>query len=100
LKFDNRSGEICSKKIEPDFSGIVLNGTFNNYNLNVSELSYLFSASLASTELSCPEAVCSKSFQEKALNSSITFNKKVGLHPRQSQIKLNCTTCTIALIAD
>jgi hypothetical protein len=100
LKFDNRSGEISVKKIESDFSSIVLNGTFNNYHLNVSELSYLFSASLASTELSCPEAVCSKSFREKARNSSITFNKKVGLQPGQSQIKLSCTTCTIALIAD
>ena len=77
LKFDNQSGEINVKTIKPDFAEIILNGTYNNYNLNVSELSFVLSAKLESTELRCSENICSKSFQSEAMSSGVTFNKKI-----------------------
>ena len=100
LKFNNRSGEINIDKISPSFKNIFLGGQFNHYTMQVAGLNYLFSAKLESTELVCPESICSKSFKNEALNSSITFNKKIGLHTSFSKITLECSKCNIDMVID
>ena len=100
LNFNNRSGEIIVNKINPDFKSIVLDGQYNHYSLDLSGLEYLFSAKLESTELNCIESICSKSFQNEAMSSSITFNKKIGSGESLSRISLNCSKCNIDLKTD
>jgi len=100
LKFSNRSGEVNIKNINPGFNSLVLNGQFNNYSLQVTGLSYLFSAKLQSTLLDCPDEICNESFKEKALNSSIVFNKKIGSSGSLSKININCTNCNIDMNAE
>jgi hypothetical protein len=100
LNFNNRSGEIIVSKINPDFKSIVLDGQYNHYSLDLSGLEYLFSAKLESTELNCTESICSKSFKNEAMSSSITFNKKIGSGESLSRISLNCSKCNIDLKTD
>ena len=100
LKFNNRSGEISIKNIKPNFNSILLEGYYNHYALPVAELNYLLSAELESTELNCPESIISKSFQDKAMNGSITFNKKIGSKAGYSRITLKCSKCNIDLLTD
>jgi hypothetical protein len=100
LKFNNRSGEITIKKIKPNFNSILLEGYYNHYALPVAELNYLLSAEFESTELNCPENIISRSFQDKAMNSRITFNKKIGSKVGYSRITLKCSKCNIDLLSD
>jgi len=100
LQFNNRSGEILINSIDQGFKSIELDGQYNHYSLELSGLEYLFSAKLESTELKCSESICSKSFQNEAMSSSIIFNKKIGSGESLSRISLNCSKCNIDLKTD
>jgi len=100
LMFDNRSGEIDIKNINPDFNSIFLDGQFNQYTLQVANLNYLLSANLETTEINCNDTICSKSFKNQAMNSNLTINKKVGIPSNFSKITLNCSKCNIDLLDD
>jgi len=97
IDFSNKSGEIEIGKINPDFKLISLNGQFNDYILNLDNLSYSLTADLEFTDLKSTNTIYPEQKRNELINGKALIERKIGDLTSESHIMLECSNCNVDL---
>lgn len=97
IDFSNKSGEIEIGNIITGFDKIQLEGDFNDYILNLADLSYTFSGDFEFTDFKSDESICPGKKRIELISGKAKIEKKVGKEGGNSIVMLKCSNCNVDL---